>query len=95
MHAHYAIDTVKIVSVDRVLTLNVAHQTAEAWWKGSLRLKEVQRRLESEKVGDQFTVVSFVASRLLISVSDVVKPVVFLSFHWALTQMSKHDYVAS
>ena len=45
-HAHaqgvkQSIDTVKIVSVDRMLTLNLIHQTTEAWRKGSLRLKEI------------------------------------------------------
>ena len=37
-HGRAQIDMVKIVSVDCVLTQNVAHQTAE---KGSLRLKKI------------------------------------------------------
>ena len=45
-HTHMCeqIDTVKIVSVDCVLTLNVAHQTTEARRKGSLRLKWTRKR---------------------------------------------------
>ena len=49
-HAHYTIETVKIVSVDRVWTLNVTHQQLTQP-EGSSRLKQIQRRLEVEQVG--------------------------------------------
>ena len=55
-HTCTQIDTVKIVRVNRVLTLNVARQTIE---KGFLRLKQLYR-LEREEVGDQYTrIISF------------------------------------
>ena len=46
------IETVQIVGINCMLTLNVACQTIE---KGSLRLKLIYRRLEREEVGDQYT----------------------------------------
>ena len=49
--AHHActcmqIDTVKIVSINHVLTLNVAHQTTEAWKEGVF---EAQAGLEETR----------------------------------------------
>ena len=53
MHAHYTIDTIKFINVDRMSTLNIAHQQLSqlAGRKGSLRLKQIQRRLEIKEVG--------------------------------------------
>ena len=50
-HAQHArachqIDMVKIVSVDHVLTLNVAHQTTELIWPAAERLFEAQAVLD-------------------------------------------------
>ena len=49
-HAHYTIKMVQIFSVDHI---NVAHQqlTQPELKEGSLRLKQIQRRLEIEEVG--------------------------------------------
>ena len=85
--AHHAcslyaiIDMAKIVSVDRVLTLNVhvAHQQL----KPEERLFEAQADLKetkSKEEGDRYTrVVSSCSNKatFMISVSDMTKPVVY------------------
>ena len=43
---YHQIDTEKIVSVDHVLTLNVAHQTTELIWPVAERLFEAQADLD-------------------------------------------------
>ena len=48
-HACTQNDTVKIVSVDHVLTVNVAHQTIEAQRKGSIMRFEAQADLEETR----------------------------------------------
>ena len=59
------IDTVKIVSIDRVLTLNVAHQTTEAClWSSSRSRGDL--KLEREEVRNQYTrVVSFCSNKTI------------------------------
>ena len=52
LHAHHAhacaqIDTVKIVNIDCVLTLNVTHQTTEACFKAQADLEEIETRKRS------------------------------------------------
>ena len=59
-----------------------------------MRLKQIQRGLESVEVGISAQEYLFVATGLfVISISDVAKPVVQVTE--AMTQMSKHVYVAS
>ena len=67
----YAINVVKILIIDCVLTLNVAYQQPP---EGKALSVQFWRRLESEEVGNQYNRV--VATRL--RVSDVAKPVVKL-----------------
>ena len=52
-HVHYTVGTVKIVNVDHVLAINVAHQQLKLR-KGSSRSSAL-RRLESEEAGDWYT----------------------------------------
>ena len=56
-----------------------------------MRLKEIQRRLESEEVGDQYTIVSFSSNKAtFFSVSDVAKLVFFLTMDIALFLILRH-----
>ena len=73
------IDAVKFISVDRVLTLNVAHQQP---FEGNALLVQIWRTLESEEVRSQYTqVVSFCSNMatFTIHVSDLAKPIIKFS----------------